>query len=243
MWMNYMVVAMDVGELSEASLALGRVVEQRADKDREKCVDVEVLERLVDACGRTNEQGADESANELRYTKPNEGAALTRRVLDLIERQILPRISSSPRTFRAYARLLMSQSRYNEAMQAHLNAYRLTTAGGGSGQSSNSINTTEEWREAALDVEEIVDVLRNLGPKAQDEQKSTAAEAESVNDTSSSIALDAAGGGVTKSWALQARSILRSFLGRTRREFEDEPEFSKLDEIMEEIRGEATSAE
>lgn len=246
MWMNYMIISMDVGELSEATRALGRLVEERADKDKESCVDIDVLERLVDASSRTNGEGEDEASIEPRYAKPNEGAALARRVFDLIERTILPRISSSPRIFRAYARLLMSQSRYSEALEAHLNAYRLASAGGGPGESSGTINTAKEWREAVVDVEEIVDVLRNLGPRAQEKRNSQGAD-ESGGGGADAHATPSVGANgdspSTNNWSLQARSILRSFLGRTRRDFEDEPEFAKLEELMEEIRGEATAAE
>ena len=52
MWNNYMIVALDVGELSEACRALGRVVEERAAKDGAACVDEDVLDRLVDAATR-----------------------------------------------------------------------------------------------------------------------------------------------------------------------------------------------
>jgi hypothetical protein len=256
-----MIVSMDVGELSEATRALGRIVEQRVDQDKEKCVDVEVLERLVDACGKTVDDEGEGDTSEPRYIRANEGAALARRVFDLIERQILPRISSSPRIFRAYARLLMSQARYGEALQAHMNAYRLTTAGGGAaseGTSMGGINTTEEWREAVSDVQDIVDVLRNLGPKARDEQegKSHANPIDSLNGGISNKVegndmMDVSGSGETataksappRNWALQARSILRSFLGRTRRDFEDEPEFSQLQELMEEIKMEAAEGD
>ena len=240
MWVNYMIVAMDVGELSEATRALGRIVELRADKDKEGSADIEVLETLVDACGRTGGQDEAGTSTEPCFTKPNEGAALTRRVFDLIERQILPRISSSPRVFRAYARLLMFQSRYGEALQAHMNAYRLTRAGGGGSENSGNIHTAEEWHEAVEDVEEIVDVLRNLGPKARPEEQKSLGPADGTTESiadkdipTNSMALK------NFNWPLQTRSILRSFLGRTRRDFGDEPEFSRLEELLEEIRNEA----
>jgi hypothetical protein len=240
MWVNYMIIAMEVGELSEATRALGTIVEQRADKEKEKCVDIEVLESLVNECGKTSREEGDGTTTETRYSKPNEGRALTRRVLDLIERQILPRISSSSRIFRAYARLLVSQSRYSDALEAHMNAFRLTTAGGGKNE---SISTREEWREAVVDVEEIIDVLRNLGPKTVEEQKllsskDDSGDGEEEKFTDKDVNTNRKSSLITKNWSLQARSILRSFMGRTRRDFEDEPEFSKLEELMEEIRDE-----
>ena len=62
---------------------------------------------------------------------------------------------------------------------------------------------------AVGEVEEIVDVLRNFGPR----------HGEGFN------------------WKLQARSIVRTFMGRTK-DFEDEPEWARLVALQEEIRKE-----
>ncbi|PCH40746.1 TPR-like protein [Wolfiporia cocos MD-104 SS10] len=209
MWSNYVIVAMDVGELSEACRALARVVEERSAKDGAKCVDEDVLERLVDAVTRApadpddavESGGASASANAAR--NPNEGHGLLRRITDLFERIILPRVSSS-RVFRARARLLTWQGRWEEALNAYLDAYRCGIAG----TMEKGETDVERWREAVGEVEEIVDVLRNFGPRAEDFK-----------------------------WKLQARSIVRTFMGRTR-DFEDEPEWARLAELQEEIRKE-----
>jgi hypothetical protein len=64
------------------------------------------------------------------------------------------------------------------------------------------------WREAVSEVGEIVDVLRNFGPRVEGFK-----------------------------WRLQGRSIVRTFAGRTR-DFEDEPEWARLTELQEELRQE-----
>ena len=63
--------------------------------------------------------------------------------------------------------------------------------------------------EAVREVEEIVDVLRNFGPKA-----------EGFN------------------WEVQAKSILRTFMGRSR-DYEEEPEWSRLVELQDELKGQS----
>ncbi|KZT06475.1 tetratricopeptide repeat domain 27 [Laetiporus sulphureus 93-53] len=207
MWSNYMIVAMDVGELSEACHALSRVVEERSAKDGAKCVDEDVLERLVDAVTRapvdTEDavQGHGSSTSNIRNA--NEGHRLLRSVTGLFERTILPRVSS-PRIFRARARLLTWQGRWEEALKAYLDGYRCGVAG----TMEKGETDLERWREAVAEVEDIVDVLRNLGPRT-----------EGYN------------------WKLQARSIVRTFVGRTR-DFEDEPEWSRLAALQEELRKE-----
>lgn len=207
MWSNYMIVAMDVGELSEACRALGRIVEERSAKDGAQSVDEDVLDRLVDAVTRApanpDDPGEGDGFAGQAVTNSNEGHGLLRRVNDLFERTILPRVSSQ-RIFRARARLLTWQGLWEEALNAHLDAYRCSSAG----TMEKGETDMEKWREAVREVEEIVDILRNFGPRAD---------------------------GFT--WKLQARSILRTFMGRTK-DFEDEPEWSRLNDLVEEIRKE-----
>ncbi|CAL1699986.1 unnamed protein product [Somion occarium] len=206
MWSNYMIVAMDVGELAEACRALGRVVEERSIKDGAACVDDDVLDRLVDAVTRApaNPSDASESGNaQNAVTNPNEGHGLLRRVSDLFDRIILPRVSS-PRIFRARARLLTWQGRWEDAINAYLEAYR----NGAAGSIEKGETDVEKWKEGVREVEEIVDVLRNFGPRVEGFK-----------------------------WRLQARSIIRTFMGRTK-DFEDEPEWPRLVDLLEEIRKE-----
>lgn len=219
MWSNYMVVAMDVGELSEACRAQARIVEERAAKVGAECVDEEVLTRLVDAVTRvpavdpdqtpsaavTADAGEDAVRTRVRdaVMNPNEGRGLLGRILDLLERTILPRVSS-PRIFHAYARLLTWQTRWEDALKAYLDGYRCSTAG----TFEKGDTDVGKWREAVREVQEIVDAVRNFGPRVEG-----------------------------FSWRHQGRSIVRTFMGRSK-DFQDEPEWSRLLEIQEELRNE-----
>ncbi|KAI0329639.1 TPR-like protein [Cubamyces sp. BRFM 1775] len=205
MWANYMIVAVDIGEFSEACRALARVVEERAAKDGAACVDEDVLDKLVDAVTRGSGEASTEG-NAAEAAPAASGATTTgleRRVADLFERTILPRVSS-PRIFRARARLLTAQGRYEDAVNAHLDAYRA----GPAGTIEKGETDAGKWRAAVGEVEEIVDVLRNFGPRV-----------------------------AGFNWKLQARSIVRTFIGRTR-DFEDEPEWARLTALQEEIKRE-----
>ncbi|CAG8624085.1 11139_t:CDS:1, partial [Acaulospora colombiana] len=211
MWSNYMVVSVDVGELSEACRALGRVVEERAEKDGEAAVDTEVLSRLVNAVTRAPDaQGTAES--ESQPTNPNEGLGLYPRVDDLFTKVILPRVSSSPRIWTARAQLLAWRKNWLGALDAYTAAYRYGIA-----MNSKVEVELESWRAAVEEVEEYVDVLRNFGPKA------AAEEVDGVRKK----------GG---SWAFQARGIVRTFMGRTRQAFEDEPEWERLTTLLDELK-------
>ncbi|KAI0053135.1 TPR-like protein [Auriscalpium vulgare] len=206
MWMNYTIVAMDVGELSEACRGLGRVVEERAAKIGADSVDADVLDRLVNAVTRApvdpdDAVEGDGTANAAH--NPNEGHGLLRRVEDLFTRVLLPRVAS-PRIFRARARLLTWQGYWAEALQAHLEGYRTGIAG----RMEKGETDVARWREAVQEVEDVVDVLVNFGPRVEGSK-----------------------------WKMQAKSILRTFMGRTR-DFEDEPEWAKLVALQEELKNE-----
>ncbi|PPR06607.1 hypothetical protein CVT24_001714 [Panaeolus cyanescens] len=210
MWYNYMIVSMDVGELQEAARALGRIVEKTGEKAGTLIIDEEVLDRLVEAVIRAPADPKEALAalptgpdgNPIQ--NPNEGHGLFRPVAALFEKTILPR-ASAPRVFRAYARLHSWQGHWAEALKAYLDGYRWSMGG----TIEKGEQDIEKWREGVSDVEDIVDVLRNFGPKVegQDENK----------------------------WRSQARSIVRTFMGRTR-DFEEEKEWEKLKELLEELK-------
>lgn len=165
MWYNYMIIAMDVGELQEACRALGRVVEETGDKMGANSVDEDVLERLVEAVVRAPANPAEtlgDSKAQNEVSNPNEGHGLFRNVSILFEEKILSRVSS-PRIFRAYGRLLTWESKWEEALKAYLDGYRIGTAG----TMEKGEADVEKWREAVSEVEDIVDILRNFGPQTE----------------------------------------------------------------------------
>jgi len=213
MWTNFMIVSVDVGELAEACRAMGRVVEERADKDGAGCVDIAVLQRLVDAVIRSPKDQA-----ELSELAPNanEGLGLYKRVDDLFTRIILTRISTSPRIFSAHARLLVWRGRWSEALEAHEAAYRCGIA------IDQSVETDlQKWRDAVDEVTEFVDVLRNFGPRASEEDRENG-EPDGKKKRSGS-------------WQFRARAVVRTFMGRTKEAFENEPEWVKLTELLDSL--------
>jgi hypothetical protein len=206
MWYNYMVVAMDVGELSEACRALARMVRMRIEKDGVAAIDIEVLNKLVDAVTRGHE--SDEQEQEQGAVNPNVGKGLYRVVDRLISDGILPHVSSSPDVFLAHARLSLWSGDYAAALDSHLKAYRAAVANDEAVERDLS-----KFREACDRVETVVTMLENLGTK------------DGKN-----------GQPVAKDWKFQARSLVRTFLGRTKEAFGDEPEYERLKETLADLR-------
>ncbi|KAM6496448.1 hypothetical protein JOM56_009154 [Amanita muscaria] len=235
MWYNYMIVSVDVGELSEVARALGRIVEETsgrsaassssgASESNEPMLDLDVVDRLVDAVmkgasGSAEESqavAADENVQQQRSRTGTEDSppttSLGRTVNNLFEATLLPRISSSPRLFHAYAKLMTVQGRWDDALKAYLDAYRVGVAGtwGSSASSARPEDTGESFNEAVREVEETVDLLRNFGPK-----------------------VESAGG---SRWKGQARSIVRTLMARTKEEYEGEAGWVVLVRLLEELK-------
>ncbi|KAF7315212.1 hypothetical protein MIND_00035600 [Mycena indigotica] len=175
MWYNFMIVAIDH-------------------------LDIDVLERLVNAVTRADASSSIEDA----ANQPNSGRALFRPVMHLMEDIVLPKISSSSRVFLAYARLLRWAERWGDALKASMDAYRC----GAASELDNTSDVTK-WREAVTEVRDVVDALRNFGPRAED---------------------------VGGKWRGQARSVVRSFMGKTKEAFGNEPEWAELEELLEELK-------
>ncbi|KAH8118839.1 TPR-like protein [Phellopilus nigrolimitatus] len=221
MWTNYIIIAMDVGEFAEAARAQARVIEERAAKVGAEAVDEDLLDRLVDAVTRAPDPDVVAAAVDANSGAPgavvsksqNEGTGLLPRVLDLFERVILPCVSSQ-RIYRTYARLLSSQARWTDAVKYYLDAYRLSSA---ATMEKGADIGKADWLEAIGEVEEIVDVLHNFGPRAE----------EAVSGETEPRA---------GKWRMQARSIVRTFMARTRDAFEDDRDWEKLVTLQDELK-------
>ncbi|RSH93866.1 hypothetical protein EHS25_006516 [Saitozyma podzolica] len=212
MWQNYTVVSIDVGELAEAARAFTRVVEELASRNPSAAVDADVLDKLVDAVTRD-----DWSQRDIVVPKTsNEGFGLLPIVERLFDVTILPRISDDPRVWRAHARLMRWKEDWSAAVEDYLRAYRCGTS-----SDARVERELERWKEAVQEIEDLVDVLSLLGPKA-------AAQASDA---------DADATGKKKGdWRFQARGIVRTFMGRTKESFEDQPEWSRLQDMLDDLK-------
>ncbi|PWN51866.1 TPR-like protein [Violaceomyces palustris] len=258
-WYNFMIVSVDVGILSDAVRAMVRVVEIRSrnsglnESEREKFVDMKVLDRLVDAVTRAPSNEADaieedeeeeekegdgvgvgvsiasisqEDPQPTRPTtkrvvhNPNEGHGLYPYVRDLFDSTLLTRISSSPRIWRAYARLLLWRGEFRKALEAHLSAHR---HGAGNNANDEIVNDKSIWKESISEIRETVEMMENLGPRID----STLQPQDGVQEP---------GVVAMKDWKFQARSLVRTFMGRTKKSFGDEPEWQELVELLEELK-------
>ncbi|CED83812.1 Uncharacterized conserved protein, contains TPR repeats [Phaffia rhodozyma] len=225
MWSNYLLVCVDLGENTEACRALTRVVEERADKVGEECIDLEVLDRLVASVTRDAAPGSAEAIEEAssgaeRAHTSNSGRGLLPFLSRVLEDVILARITTSPRIFQAHAKLLLWQGRMGDTLDAHLKAYRAKVS---------SDDTVERdlarWKEAVQDTQDIIETLIAFGPRALEEEEKAVLKSDEEGAKLK-----------WKDWKFQGRSLVRTFMGRTKDSFEDQPEWDNLKETLEDLK-------
>jgi hypothetical protein len=196
MWTNYMIVAVDVGELSEAARALSRIVQGRLGKDVSNAIDVAVLSKLVDAVTREDWNGGKGSLQEGQPRTSNEGLGLLPIVDRLFNEVILPRVSNSPRIYAVQARLFRWKEDWSAALDCYLKAYRCGIA-----QDEQIERELSRFKEAVPDLEELVDLMRMFGPRAKEQEAAQGLEK---------------GKAKWNDWKFQARTLVRTFIGRTK---------------------------
>ncbi|KAK9897724.1 hypothetical protein P389DRAFT_169750 [Cystobasidium minutum MCA 4210] len=208
-WVNYMLVSVDVGELSETCRAMGRLAEMRADKDGTNAIDLDVLDKLVSVVVKdaaSAKMGEKPIAHDPEEIEQHRG--LAGRVKDLFEHSLLPRIAGSSHIYTSYARLLFALNDLKGSLEAHMKAYRVDVV-----QNDAVATSKPEFEKAATRVSETVDIMRNLGDmKGPDGQT------------------------LLNSWRLQARNLVRTFLGRTKEAFGEEPSWERLQQELQELK-------
>lgn len=187
MWQNYMIVAIDVGELAESARAMTRLIEIQGN-----AVDVDVLDKLVDSVTRDDFRSGKGEGERVVPSSSNEGFGLLPTVERLFDNTVLPRISDNPRVWRAHARLLRWKEDWAGAMEDHLRAYRC-----GPVSDPGVERDKARFSEAVEEIVKLVDVLSVLGTKVGGAGEG--GEGKKKGD-----------------WRFQARGIVRSFIGRTK---------------------------
>lgn len=240
-WYNYMIVCIDIGYLLEASRAMVRVTEiqtrtKSSEVEKAKTVDLAVLARLVDAVTRTpkaeleartlaeveayeqaKKDQVEGSGKALVAPKvdPNSGLGLYPAVRRLFDETLLATISSSSAIWKLYSRLLLWNGERRRAVQhALLNAYNSAFNAAVNGEEgAGDLNGDKATFVALLhDLRNLVDALLDF--------------AESKDE----------GGADAPEPRFQARSLVRSFLAKTRSAWDQEPEYDEAKELLEQLK-------
>ncbi|CAG8551505.1 4055_t:CDS:2 [Racocetra fulgida] len=209
-WTNYMYTAVDIGEFAETIRAMQRVVDLRWEKEKESCIDLDVLEILVNAVT----QGIQD-ANK------NSASKLAPRLEHLLTVTITSRMTSHPQIWRLCAQFWFWKKEYEKALESHLKAYRCILH-------NPRLETSEDiFKQVATTALEVVEAYQNLGDlKISHNDKEVSSE-DSKTEISAAV--------VCKDWKYQAKSLLTSLIGKTRN-FEGTEMHDKLKETLKELK-------
>ncbi|MCO5565459.1 hypothetical protein L7F22_019132 [Adiantum nelumboides] len=251
-WNNFMIVSVDCGLMSDAVRSLIRVVELRSiarnlpgsdptsSSSIAESVDVGVVNRIVDAVIRapSSEQDAiveheDTSSStnvqapvskQVKHN-PNEGHGLWPLVCNLFENTLLPKISDMPDLWRAYARLLFWRGRLRSALDCHLTAWRTSF-----GSETCDLTSKSIFFQAIDALTELCELLENFGHREVAIEEDTDLDIDTAK-ANPNIKRELA----MENWQFRARSLVRTFMGRTRDAYESDLSWERLQELRDSL--------
>jgi tetratricopeptide (TPR) repeat protein len=204
-WSNVLAVAASTEPPSwnDVINAQRNICELRGATDGEKCVDDEVLDMLIKDLVRS-EDGFD-------INRPG----LPRMANELVEKNIKPLITFSPKLWSILATLYTHTKRPGSALECHEKAWRAVTS-----QPKWESGTEAGWNVVVEQTIDLVDAYETLGPRERTEGL-------------------AGGSGelVAKDWKFKARSAVRSVMGKGKESWEDGEGWEKLVERLAELKG------
>ncbi|CAG8533607.1 1542_t:CDS:1 [Paraglomus occultum] len=191
MWTNYMYVAIDIGDFAEAIRAMQRIVELQWEKIGDHCVDLEVLEIIVNSVTR----GVRDADNE-------DTSRLAPKLEHLLSDTITSHMTSNPKIWKLCGNFWFWQKAYDKALEAHLKAWRAISK---NEKLTYSVLTFNDVARVALD---LVEMYQNVGPLMCERDK----EEKLADGTTRVIKVEEI---VCKDWLRQATKVLSGLIKTT----------------------------
>lgn len=212
-WDNMLTVAasLDPPAYGDMVTAQRRIIEMRGKTDKEKCVDVDILDILIRHIIITtepSESGVDGGLS---------ARGIQRMVLDLVDHAVTPLITSSTRLWRMVATLALWRGRASSALSAHEKAWRAATS-----QPGWETSTEVQWDGVVDATIELVDAYESLGPRDR---------TEGLGAGSGEL--------VAKDWRFKARSVIRGVMGRGKESWEHSSGWERLMNSSDGLKGPA----
>lgn len=204
-WENVLVVAASISPPDFVSVvsAQRQLIKLRGSTIGEQCIDVEIMQLLV--------QYVVSSADTYDASKPG----FERLMVEMVDKQIVPLITSSRPLWQLVARLAIWRNKPASALDAQEKAWRCVT-----NQPGWETDTEARWNEVVDATVSLCDAYESLGPKEKIEGLS-------------------AGEGVmvAKDWKFKAKSAVRGIMGRGKASWEDTEGWNRLTDAMDGLKG------
>ncbi|CAJ0764136.1 17498_t:CDS:2, partial [Entrophospora sp. SA101] len=194
-WTNYMYTCVDIGEFNETIRAMERIVELRWRKDRDNCVDIEVLEIIVNAITK-----------DIKDINKSDSSRLAPRLEKLLIETITSKITSN------------YEKDYKQSLESELKAYRSVLY-------DPKLESSEQvFHKVSKSALEVVEAYQNLGELKSQKKKSIDGK-EVIEEEM-----------VCEDWLYQAKTLLKSLIGRTKKSFEGTETHDQLIKTLKELK-------
>jgi tetratricopeptide (TPR) repeat protein len=151
-WSNYVVVAADLREWNEMVRGLKQIVAMRADKDGERCLDLDLLDRLVQVLVGDDYIGDSEPLSRANYQ-------FQKTCVDLFVNIIPSLITSDARLWKLVAKVHIWQRHPWAALEDYEKGFRIYTR-------TPLVESSDQqvWNEAVDFCSDLIDAYTNFGP-------------------------------------------------------------------------------
>ncbi|KAI9708670.1 MAG: hypothetical protein M1828_002692 [Chrysothrix sp. TS-e1954] len=217
-WENLLTVAASVLPPSYVDMisAQRRIIELRGPTDGEQCVDVELVELLTSHVIATTEKvpGGQDGERDTDPSTQRQMRGLPRMLVDLVEKDITPLITSSTRLWKVVGKLALWRDHPGSALAAHEKAWRVATS-----QPGWEIGTEKQFDDVTESTIDLMDAYESLGERGKTEGMA-----------------QGSGELVAKDWRFKARSAARGVLGKSKGNWEHTDAYQRLSERLEDLR-------
>ena len=227
-WQNLLSVSIRLSPppYTEIIIAQNRLIELLGHTEGERCVDVELIEVLVSHLVTAYPQPPTEvNSTEVESMQPEKDnriqtpapkrVGLERMVIDLVQKKIVPLITSSRRLWLVTAKLSLYLQRPSATLSAYEKAWRVTL--NQPGWESGTGEAKAAWKEVVDSTTDLMDAYESLGERNRE------------------AGMDA-GELVAKDWRFKARSAVRSVLAKGKEGWEGDNGYETLSERLQELK-------
>jgi len=219
-WQNLLQVAIQLSPppYTDIIIAQNRLIELLGATQGEKCIDIPVVEGLVNhlvQSSTTNGESQALSNESSGEHPPQKRSGYEGMVIDLVQKGITPLITSSRRLWLLTAKLSLHLQRPSAALAAYEKAWRVTT--NQPGWDSGTTETESLWKDVAEATSDLADAYESLGERTRESGLG-------------------AGEVVAKDWRFKARSAIRGIVGRAKESWEGSPEMEMLRRKLDDLK-------
>ena len=229
-WQNLLSVAVQLAPppYTDIIIAQTRLIDLLGKTEGERCVDVGIVEGLVShliAASPSDHRQAQSAQEDQGTIKSEDGNEILssqkmgfeKMVIDLIQRKIIPLITSSRRLWLVAAKLSLHLQHPAAALSAYEKAWRVTLNKPGWDTGAGTESAQIIWAEVSEATIDLVDGYESLGERTRE-------------------AGMAAGELVAKDWKFKSRSALRSVMSRAKEGWEGDARYETLSERLQELK-------